>query len=450
MTGLSAEYRFQLPDNWTVEDTVCVVVRVPDDPQYIAQLTGLLDALKFSKNFGRDASRTGAATVSRTWQQALESAPIELRDCDDMQVRQNAASPCTLEQSTDGGETWSPFADLTKCPPLITIDPATGNPLWFNIDNGPYGTWEILPLTDAIPPDAPTPTAPPFPAGSDEYEAGNGACAAAANIVGALESTMYQLCVDHPTALDHVAAITLVVGGVLLFVFGGFLIELGIVLLATGLLIEEEIVAEAFSEFNWTDIRDNLACYLNADGSLSAENKDTFREWLAAEYPDNPANTILLTIWDFCDPARIQAQGKIPQDLLDADCTDAPCDWSHTFDFTLSDGGFDGSGIGINDPYGIYEDGVGWHNRSGGAGELQIWRSIPSRYITEVTATGYSDAGEPTFGAINQAWTVGYDLPHSMDEVMDRIRITMQGLAYGTDYTLTSVTINGLGTNPFG
>lgn len=42
------------------------------------------------------------------------------------EVRQNSTNPCVLEFSTDGGVTWTPFANLQLCPPAIL--PAPENP----------------------------------------------------------------------------------------------------------------------------------------------------------------------------------------------------------------------------------------------------------------------------------------------------------------------------------
>jgi hypothetical protein len=99
---------FPLPDDWEPEGTVCVTVPVPDDPQYVAMLVGLLDWLKLSRSFARDATATGAAIVSRTWQAALESQPIIIGECDVMSydTRVHPDFPWMQQASSDGGETW--------------------------------------------------------------------------------------------------------------------------------------------------------------------------------------------------------------------------------------------------------------------------------------------------------------------------------------------------------
>jgi len=47
-----------------------------------------------------------------------------------LQVRQSEESPCALEQSVDGGETWTSFADMQLCPPRIRTN--KGKTQWFD------------------------------------------------------------------------------------------------------------------------------------------------------------------------------------------------------------------------------------------------------------------------------------------------------------------------------
>lgn len=123
MAALEEKSRFDLPDDWTPEGLVCVTFPCPDDPQYTSMLAGLVDMLKFSQNFQRDPTGQGAATVSRTWQSALESQPYSIRfieDCGEMPylLRQNPDNPCQLQQSQDDGETWTLAYDHSLCQPV--------------------------------------------------------------------------------------------------------------------------------------------------------------------------------------------------------------------------------------------------------------------------------------------------------------------------------------------
>lgn len=103
--------RIELPEDWEPEGIVCARVPIPDDPQYFSMLIGLVDQLRNSAMFGRDPTRTGAAIVSRTWENALNSMPIIIINCegDEMPtlLRDDPGDPCAVQQSIDGGATWS-------------------------------------------------------------------------------------------------------------------------------------------------------------------------------------------------------------------------------------------------------------------------------------------------------------------------------------------------------
>jgi len=116
--------RVELPNDWTPEGLICAVVPVPADPQYSSILVGLIDMLRWSALFERDPTRTGAATVARTWAAALNAMPITFDDCEDLmarfQLRQNPENACQLQQSLDDGETWFLF---TNCINLSSVPP---------------------------------------------------------------------------------------------------------------------------------------------------------------------------------------------------------------------------------------------------------------------------------------------------------------------------------------
>jgi len=122
--------RFPLPDDWSPEGYMCARVIIPNDPQYLETLTGLIDALRQSRTFARDETKTGAATVARTWDRALNQAPIlASEDCLMFLLRQSPTDPCQMEQSTDGGETWTLAFDYALCSSVITAPaPFSENP----------------------------------------------------------------------------------------------------------------------------------------------------------------------------------------------------------------------------------------------------------------------------------------------------------------------------------
>lgn len=121
--------RIDLPGNWTPEGLKCVSFPCPDDPEYISMLVGLVDQLRYSRSFGRDLTRQGAATVARTWDNALKSQPVEVAECGGnmaFQLRQNETDPWLLEQSLDGGVTWSLAYDYRRT--YLGGPPFSGSP----------------------------------------------------------------------------------------------------------------------------------------------------------------------------------------------------------------------------------------------------------------------------------------------------------------------------------
>jgi len=102
--------RFQLPSNTVVNETMCVTVTIPNDPEYLSMFIGHIDALKWSKNFAHDDTREGAANTSRTWQRALESSPMEVVGCEMPNFRVNEDT-CLVEVDCSGdGSDWKPVA----------------------------------------------------------------------------------------------------------------------------------------------------------------------------------------------------------------------------------------------------------------------------------------------------------------------------------------------------
>ena len=74
--------RFPLPDGWSPAGVTCVLVPCPDDPQYLETLVGAIARLGWSTSFARDETKTGAATVARTWNRALLTQAIVFEECD--------------------------------------------------------------------------------------------------------------------------------------------------------------------------------------------------------------------------------------------------------------------------------------------------------------------------------------------------------------------------------
>lgn len=119
----SPNNRFPLPDNWTVTEFICAVVPVPNDEQYISMLRGLLDTLTWSRSFQHHPTENAAREVADTWLAAFNSHDISFQNCEApmMILRQNPDNACQLQQSQDGGDTWSLAFDYSLCANNITV-----------------------------------------------------------------------------------------------------------------------------------------------------------------------------------------------------------------------------------------------------------------------------------------------------------------------------------------
>lgn len=111
MSGsISYDRRFPLPDNWDVYDTVCVIVPLPRDAQYIAMFRGLLDNLTWTRSFQLHPTENAARRVADSWARALASRELEFENCGEFDVsydlRVKPGEPWTTQFSTDGGATW--------------------------------------------------------------------------------------------------------------------------------------------------------------------------------------------------------------------------------------------------------------------------------------------------------------------------------------------------------
>lgn len=76
-----ARRRFALPVDLSPDDVWCVTLWVPGHTDYVDQLAGLIKEFGDSKNYERDATKIGAATVARTWRRALDFEPPRIGDC---------------------------------------------------------------------------------------------------------------------------------------------------------------------------------------------------------------------------------------------------------------------------------------------------------------------------------------------------------------------------------
>lgn len=120
----SRSRKFDLPVVVDPPRRVCVQIEVPDDPAHWSAFWGALDTLCLGYAWADDSAHT-AREVIQVWRKVIEAAapnncaqPISVGADEGVEqmIRQNPDNPCLLESSIDGVH-WCAFADLSKCLP---------------------------------------------------------------------------------------------------------------------------------------------------------------------------------------------------------------------------------------------------------------------------------------------------------------------------------------------
>lgn len=340
--------------------------------------------------------------------------------------------------------------ECVDCCPTFQTDPATGLPK-VSYDDGL--TWDYFPsgaydpaMTDPI---APPP--PPLEKGSDDADR----CYAAWNATDVIANFYQQ------TAGQAAAGLYNTILNV-----NKFLYELNQSLLRL-IYPSEAQVAQAlgFFNFDWptyasaptldSDAIDALRCLLydNAEVSSGVVSFDyeTVTSTVESALGTNPGVAVHLLI-GYMGQAGLNAAGGV-QVNSSADCSS--CDeWTHVFDFTVSNGGFTAA-------HGTWVSGTGWQGANAAGGRwLQMGLTFDSRTITafsiEGTTTGVATIGwnrsaqagavggsltNRGTGSLNQSWTGS--------SAATSIGVDVTNNNPSTVITISKITISGTGTDPF-
>lgn len=308
--------RFPLPENWEPEGVTCVSFVIPDDPEYLAVLTGLVDELKWSRSFARDDTGEGAAIVSRTWAKALETRIFQTGECDVAQIRVNPDCSVDVNCGTVEDPDWQP---------VLTAD-------------HPEGGAKI-----------------PYPPGTDEYEDDTARCISAANITAQLKYGVETLSGDAAIVAGIAIAIIDVLAVFLVFVPGGVLVDIAIAIINLAIGHVASDFTDDLPDIDWEDVRDNLACFIERDGSVTEADRETFLAWMDGEYVGNLAWGLAKIVVQNVTADGLTVDARMPQDAIDIVCTDV-CGWHYDIDFTASSG----AGVWVSDLGMIWSIGQGW------------------------------------------------------------------------------------------
>jgi len=227
-------------------------IAIPDEPRHVAAFFGALQSLANWWNWQRDPAHN-ATLVAQVWRAVANNAHTAFyeQECQMYLLRQNPDDACQLEQSIDGGDTWTLAFDFGLCIPPATqilLDQlgTIYNNGWQPSPYAPTDTW-IHTNGDTV-------------ARSDQRA--GALCYAAHQVVGIICESLvrgYQGAYSLVTLAQAVTAIcapfAVILGGAVL---GGIAVAIAEIALS----VVQDMVGDDIAILQNTDIRETLACVL--------------------------------------------------------------------------------------------------------------------------------------------------------------------------------------------
>lgn len=266
---------YLIPAEPSPDDMLCVKVFIPNDLLYIAAFWHSVEFLTTWTAWQRDAAHR-ATEAAAAWKAAWVLSRAAFEEGDDcegsgvnLDVRTKPGEPCILEKSTDGGETWIEFADLSACPPNVMLGSDGKTIIYWCPTCGPDGGpgWTPLPNPDDDYDPAHDDPQTPFPDWPDPES--TAACVFAANLVEALKSVLDRVDVGLQT------------GTLAILVYTGFevaqfvtrvLIKRSdsiLAYLASLATLDYEVYHADYEVFDWDEAINLLACFYDDDGTVT-------------------------------------------------------------------------------------------------------------------------------------------------------------------------------------
>jgi len=406
----------------------CIQINVPDDPQHLSIFWGVLRSLSDWQRWEREGTKSGTL-VAQVWRDVVYS--IEWEDscmsCCPSVTNQYYDEDGVLQQSTDGGVTYTPALD----------DPRFNSPLL-----------------------------PPLPLDpSDELR-----CAAANNVVGYVKSQADQLIADSAAwgNLTGLVAALVALLFLLLEIGSGGALTLLLIPLAAALL---QAGASAFEAALTTEVWNEFLCIVYC--STPADAEYTMSDWgtikgrassfsgIAGIFLHDTIN--VLGVAGLINASRSEVS-------YDGDCSECECsdEWWYEFDFRTSaysqyfsianDDGTYQAGVGykvvLSDGYEVRVNGnfgfdiqlVGWILEHNGTDLTNFNRSVTTNNngfanldtnsTPVIDGSGLYASANPPLGAITDNG-VGAYFRGAGDSGHSNVR-------------LVRLVLHGRGVNPFG
>jgi hypothetical protein len=285
---------FPIPENIHAP-LCCLEIQVPDDPTWKSVVQGLLYELQYWFNWQRDEAKSGKECAA-VWKEVYNAIDWNLMACKNNDCCQEPAiikriNPDTgnVEQSTDGGVTWTPAPGGIQS---VIVQP-------------------VPPVTSGV--------------------AAN-KCDAAANVAGQVDVWIDQVSTDFTTAVNltefGIAVLEAILIAVLAILTLGALTPLEALVLPTlGAALGAAWTAgkAAFDDYWTDDIKQQILCaaYCNigADGSFTDAQFSAFWHEINGELPAGPPKMLFmgfLSSVGFTGLNAMAASGV----SADADCSD--------------------------------------------------------------------------------------------------------------------------------
>jgi len=371
-------------------------------------------------------------------------------------LRQNEDEPCTLEYTRDG-ETWTAFADLQKCPPLLF---QVGGQVIIHLPDGGI----VVPPEDQTVDERETEFTPPVRLDDPQCLA----AANAANVIYTLHSQVVQT-LTIPAEISIAAAIA---GLLISLLFMPVAVGIILALFATGLGLTFIGLIVTLPPSAFTA---NIVCLLQQifyDNSTDASGVVTFdfTTIRAATFAlsDNNIWTCITFYLDVIGENGLNRAGATTA-IAAADCSG--CAWCYEWDFTEGDGGFVAyrgsysAGVGFVAEVGsgfvaatIYNTADGSYGQAAMHWEVQMtmsgvagnaytsaWYLVGSSTFTPL---GYMDyLGTPTYpgyGAVNGSAQYTFDT----DPAYPGFNIGVNGVVNDEGATVVITAFRNSGTGP--
>ena len=476
-----------IPDEIETEARVCVSFQIPDKPEYRQATLGTISRLQEWFNWEKSyvVGDTRASQVAHYLREILfQTLVIVDGDCQVntmFQLRQNPSDPCELQQSLDGGVTWSTVFDYSLC--------SSGGEGTTTINISVAQTWiQELNVTYIT-----NPTEIGKNLGNSDENTNTALCHALNILVrGVLIGALERL----ENGNNQELVIQSIAGGIAIasaFIFGtpfaGLSTAIGV---AVGLVsnaimnqLEEEELEAIIN--NNAVIKELQCCAYSA----IVDTKPTFTSF--QNMFDNCVNlspdaqTVLNLLQSAVDNLDLfltflegasQAWTYADQGVLGNDCDDCGGTWCEVIDFTVGDGNFNTITVDAGND-GNWVSGTGWTAGNHRIGSryyrgIRIFNTFNLSTITSIDFAVFYDKGlsdTPDIPALairdNTNGVVGLEVILYQDAVsgqqvvswsgalaMDSIYLlaissAQDSASYSGGATIQSIQICGTGSNPF-